>query len=369
MANQLVIYQDADTTFAFVFENGKVCEIRLENPAIPQLVGNIYLGKVVRTLPSQKIAFVDIGESRTALLHFNDCQKPPAQGEKLMVQAIKAPIGDKGARLTTKIRLISHSLIYLPTEKQSVNISKKINNLQIREQLTNHLKDKVQGGVIVRTNAQNMAINELINEINHLDGLWHTIKKTKQDHRQKSSFLLHQELSLLFRIIRDKTDNETQIVLSDECANNVLAAFPHFSKNIIKNNNLYQEFNLKHHLNNALSRTIALPSGGFLVIDEVEAMTVIDVNAGTSNNAQKTNLEATVAIADTLRLKNLGGIIIIDFIDMPKSAQPSVIENLRLTTKNEPMLVKIYEFSQLGLLELTREREYLPLSQFLAKLT
>lgn len=361
MQKQLLLTTYQHKNIAIFLENGQVVELYAENPTAPSLVGNIYLGVVVRVLVESEVAFLDIGEQRTALLHFNDCQKKPVQGEKRLIQVIKDPIADKGARLSDTIRLVCQHLIYLPTQKSSINISKKINELQIREHLIGKLDGKLQGGVIVRTSAKQC--DDFDEQINTLAGLWQQILDQKQaNYAKKQPKLLYQAPPLFVRFVQDKADDGCQIVVKTDTIFEMLASqFKNI--NILKNNQLNDDFAIENLIKNALSTKISLPSGGFLIIDEVEAMSVIDVNAGSSNNPQKTNMEAVYAIANTIRLKNLSGIIVIDFIDMPKSAQASLIKQLNIATKNDTMTIKVYEFSQLGLLELTRERVYLPLSK------
>lgn len=349
---------------AILLENDNPIEIFAEHLASPALVGNIYLGIVVRVLSNGKMAFVDIGEARTALLHFYDCHKLPRQGEKILVQVIKEPLGDKGARLSTKICLISQNLIYLPTQQHGISVSKKINDLKIKEHLIHQLKDKCQGGVIVRTNAQ--FCDDLGNEMTKLNDLWQKILYQKQaDYAKRQPKRLYQELPLFLRFVRDKADYGCQVIVeTDDIVKQVQSHFSNVL--VIANPHLFEEFCIKQLIENALSSKIMLPSGGFIVIDEVEAMSVIDVNAGTSNHGGKTNLEAVQAIAQAIRLKNLGGIIVIDFIDTSKLMREEIIQNLKLATKNDSMSVKIYEFSRLGLLEMTRERSFLTLTKQLA---
>lgn len=361
MSKQILLTTHQHKNIAILLENGVASEIVAEDQTTPSLVGNIYLGKVVRVLADSKMAFVDIGETRTALLHFNDCQKMPIQGTKHLVQVIKEPLGDKGARLSDTIRLNSQHLVYLPTQKNSLTISKKINDLNFRTQLINQLKGRLQGGVIVRTSA--VECDNFDNQINELNKIWQQILSQKQTHyAKKQPQLLYQALPLSVRFVQDRADKDCWIIATNDAIIEQLSKGINHKK-ILKNNNLNNNFAVEAIINNALNKKIPLPSGGFLIIDETEAMTVIDVNAGTSNTPSKTNVEAVHAIAHAVRLKNLSGIIVIDFIDMPKSAQAGLINDLKLAIKNDKMKIKVYEFSRLGLLELTRERVFLPLSK------
>lgn len=363
----LTYYPTFATRLAVVLQNGVAVEVCAAPCANPSLVGNVYVGKVVRVLSKQSIAFVDIGEKRTALLHFDDCHKPPVQGEKILVQVTKDPIGDKGARLSTHIRLVSHSLVYLPTEHNAVHISKKINTMTARKRLSDTVnciaeRSLVQGGIIVRSNAE--FDNRLDEQASELVRQWQTILQQKQAHyRSQSPKLLHEELSFFARIIKERATQDCQIIIDYDSILNEIVDMP---KAVVRHlPTLQQTFEIEKIVANALNAKIALPSGGFLVIDEVEAMTVIDVNAGTSNNNAQTNHEATTAIAHAIRLKNISGIIVIDFIDMPKSAQADIVHRLKSATQNDPMQTQVYAFSRLGLLEMTRERVYAPLSKVL----
>lgn len=369
MTRQLLLTHDSSraTRLAIVLEDGTAHAIYAEHGANPSLVGNCYVGKVVRVLAKQSIVFVDIGEKRSALLHFDDCDKPPTQGEKILVQVIKDAIDDKGARLSTKIRLVLPSLVYLPTERNALHVSKKIHDEALGKQLTDTVKtlmqiNLVQGTMIVRSNAQ--LDSDLGEQVSELHKKWQTILQQKQAHYlSKTAKLLYQEKPFFAKMVTQWANKDCHIIVDDECILSEIASAPHIS--IQYTPTLRQTFKVEQIVANALSSTIALPSGGFLVIDEVEAMAVIDVNAGSSNDNAQTNCEATIAIAHAIRLKNISGIIVIDFIDMPKSAQADIIKQLKCATQNDCVRTQVYAFSRLGLLEMTRERINAPLSKVL----
>lgn len=360
MSKTILIHQNTTHCWAILLQNNTPVEIRVERHDSPSWVGNIYLGIVVRVLTESCMAFVDIGAPRTALLHFSDCVQPPRAGEKCLVQVIKEPLGDKGARVSMHITLVHADLIYKPTAQSALHISKKIQDPIIRQSLSDTLHP-VAGTMIVRTHAQyNPNISQAAKQ---LHALWQQIIQQKQAHyRQKSPKLLHAQLSLPLRFVRDYADKDTVIWTDCDAVLDVLTRF--FAQYTMqKNGNLFQDFAISSLIQNAQNRHITLPSGGHIVIDEVEAMTVIDVNAGTSNSPTTTNREAVLAIAHAIRLKNISGIIVIDFIDMPKSAHPQIIKSLKSALQNDPMSTQVYTFSRLGLLEMTRERVYLSLAQ------
>lgn len=342
----------------------------------PSLVGNIYLGKVVRVLASQQSVFVDIGEQRTALLHLNDCHKLPTQGEKMLVQVIKDPMGDKGARLSTFVALMGFYLVYRPTQKTRICFSQKITDSKHKQHLIQQLAGRTAGQLIVRKNAEyaNKTANhqylDLMIELEQLTKLWQEILSQKQAaYDSKKPKILYQNPALSIDFIQKNAAMDTKIVVDDEAIFTILCRQFCFL-NVHYSPTLYQDFGLQEVLKQALSKRVQLPSGGFLVIDEVEAMTVIDVNAGSALGKVSplhTNLEATKAIAHALRLKNIGGVIIIDFIDVPKQAWQTIKSALNDALKDDCMHTKVHEFSALGLLEMTRERVKPSLAKSLAQ--
>lgn len=385
---------------------GVVRDIFIERHHHLSMVGNIYLGVVVRVLSGMQAAFVDIGESRTAFLHVNDMQnsttklnktvsKKPIQqqlrqGECILVQVIKAPIGDKGARLTTKITLSSHYLAYLPTEKTSVGVSQKIKNHNTKTYLKTTLQKLIEdsylsGAVIARTAAQAAKQSSLQKDLGDLLELWQSIlQRQTLLKKENKGVLLYQELDLPLRCLRDFVNECTQkIVVDDEKTFNKVSAFvgefmPNQALSIEYYTNkrpLFETYGVTEKLKSALQRRVNLKSGGYLIIDQTEAMTVIDVNTGAfvkgstlEEVAYQTNLEAAYAIADQLRLRDIGGIIMIDFIDMNQSKhQADVLAALKQKLALDSAKTQIGQVSEFGLVEVTRERIQVSLTKQLCE--
>ncbi len=378
-----------------------VQELHIERSLERGLVGNIYLGKVARVLPGMQSAFIDIGLERTAFLHVADLWQrqaipvpaeaasdaataPPLQpiekliyeGQTLMVQVLKDPINTKGARLTTQISLAGRMLVHLPQDNH-IGISQKIDGAELRtalrERMSALLAADADGpqGFIVRTNAEDASDAELAEDIAYLRKTWRAIQQ--RGHEVGPPALIYQELSLAQRVLRDLVSDATRSVQIDSRENfELLQGFaaeymPRVSGRLQLYRGerpLFETANVDEEIERALGRRVDLKSGGYLIIDQTEAMTTIDVNTGGFVGARnfddtiyRTNLEATQAIARQLRLRNLGGIIIIDFIDM-HSAQhrAAVLDELRKALARDKVKVTISGFSQLGLVELTRKR-------------
>jgi ribonuclease G len=386
-----------ETRVAFV-QQAAVQELHVERTLSRGRVGNIYLGKIVRVLPGMQSAFIDIGLERAAFLHVADIWQPrqpnqnghhpgahgqaPLQpiektiyeGQTLMVQVIKDPIGTKGARLSTQISIAGRTIVYLPQEPH-IGISQKIESEADREavraRLTAVLPPNETGGYIVRTIAEDASSEELRNDVTYLRKTWATIQSLAL--RSPPTTLLHQDLNLAQRVLRDFVTDETSRIQVDSCATfQMLTAFaaeftPAVSARLhhyTGERPLFDLYNIEAEILRALSRRVDLKSGGYLMIDQTEAMTTIDVNTGGYVGARnfddtifKTNLEAAHTIARQLRLRNLGGIIIIDFIDMENSEhREAVLSELKKALSRDRTRVTISGFSQLGLVEMTRKR-------------
>jgi ribonuclease G len=378
-----------------------VQELHIERSLERGLVGNVYLGKVVRVLPGMQSAFVDIGLERTAFLHVADLwQRQSAQtttdaagdapaasaplpiekliyeGQTLMVQVLKDPINTKGARLTTQISLAGRMLVHLPQDDH-IGISQKIDGAEVRAALRERMSALLAAsptgshGFIVRTNAEDASDAELAEDIAYLRKTWAAIQQRAQS--ASAPALLYQELSLAQRVLRDLVSDATRSVQIDSRENfEALQAFaaeymPRVSSllQLYRGERpLFETANVDEEIERALGRRVDLKSGGYLIIDQTEAMTTIDVNTGGYVGARnfddtifRTNLEATQAIARQLRLRNLGGIIIIDFIDMHNPQhRAAVLDELRKALSRDKVKVTVSGFSQLGLVELTRKR-------------
>jgi len=388
-----------------VVENGAVQELHIERTLERGLVGNVYLGKVVRVLPGMQSAFIDIGLERAAFLHVADLHYTPSsgraavnggtakpdalqvpqvpierqvfEGQTLTVQVIKDAIGTKGARLSTQVSIAGRMLVFLPHDNH-IGISQKIGSHELREQLRARMQALTGqdgkdpgGGFILRTNAEEATDAELADDIAYLRRAWALIRERSQS--KPAGTLLHQDLSLAERVLRDLANDSTQNIRIDsrlQC--DALKAFGEtYMPGTVAKLDLYKGerpifdlFGIEEELARALARRVDLKSGGYLIFDQTEALTTIDVNTGGFVGARnfedtifKTNLEAAGAIARQLRLRNLGGIIIADFIDMLREEhQQAVLAELRKQLARDRTRTTVSGFTQLGLVEMTRKR-------------
>ena len=378
-----------ETRVALVLQ-GAVQELHIERTLSRGMAGNICLGKVVRVLPGMQSAFIDIGLERAAFLHVadiwqargNDAPSSPVQpiekllfdGQALMVQVIKDPIGTKGARLSTQISIAGRMLVYLPQDSH-IGISQRIENESEREALRSKvqrlLPPEEKGGFIIRTMAEDASEADLQTDIDYLRKTWSTISVSAKS--KPAPTILHQDLSLAQRVLRDFVGDDTATIQVDSRENfqmlqqfgtsftpSVLTRLSHYTGE----RPLFDLYGVEDEIERALGRRVDLKSGGYLIVDQTEAMTTIDVNTGSYVNGRnfddtifKTNLEAAQAIARQLRLRNLGGIIILDFIDMENGEHRSaVLSELHKALARDRTKVSISGFSALGLVELTRKR-------------
>lgn len=378
-----------ETRIAIVSE-GSAQELHIERTQTRGLAGNVYLGRVVRVLPGMQSAFVDIGLERAAFLHIDDIfeahhtetpsgkpvpiERMLTDGQSIMVRVIKDPLGTKGARLSTQISIAGRLLVYLPQEKH-IGISQRIQDEKERELLKNRvqqfLSEDEKGGFIIRTMAEDASDHDLQTDAIFLKKLWQSLKD--KANKTAAPALLYQDLILSERILRDFVHENTSRILVDSHEEFIkLQEFARtYTPDILDrlsyydgDRPLFDLYNVEEEIQLALSRRVNLKSGGYLIIDQTEAMTTIDVNTGRFVNGRtfddtvfKTNLEATHAIARQLRLRNLGGIIILDFIDMANPEhRNAVMEELRKTMANDRTKISISDFSALGLVEMTRKR-------------
>ncbi|PPE71503.1 ribonuclease G [Caldimonas thermodepolymerans] len=400
MQDILINWSPQETRVAIV-ESGAVQELHVERALERGLVGNIYTGKVARVLPGMQSAFIDIGLDRAAFLHVADVwqrgshgeggnaapvpiEKLVFEGQSLTVQVIKDPIGTKGARLSTQISIAGRLLVFLPQDDH-IGISQKIGSPELREQLRARMAALVGdegGGFILRTNAEDATDEELAADIAYLRKTWAAIRQAS--FRSPPGTLLHQDLNLVQRVLRDMVTDETQSVRIDSLSQyEALLAFGNeYTPSAVQKLQLYRGerpifdlFNIDQEIEKALGRRVDLKSGGYLIIDQTEALTTIDVNTGGFVGARnfddtifKTNLEAAQAIARQLRLRNLGGIIIIDFIDMMREDhQEAVLAELRKQLSRDRVKMTVSGFTQLGLVEMTRKRTRESLAQMLCE--
>ncbi|RGE45305.1 ribonuclease G [Comamonas testosteroni] len=398
MQQDILINWSPQETRVAIVENGAVQELHMERPLERGLVGNIYLGKVSRVLPGMQSAFIDIGLERAAFLHVADVwqrqeggeapmfarkdlpqvpiEKQVFEGQTLLVQVIKDPIGTKGARLSTQISIAGRLLVFLPQDDH-IGISQKIpqnerDALRARLQGLVGTKDEGGGGgFILRTNGEDSSDTELAEDIRYLRKTWARIKDAAQ--KLPAMSVLHQDLNLLQRVLRDLVGENTQSIRIDSKEQFALlktfgqeympAAVPKLQ--LYKGERpIFDLYSIDEEIARALGRRVDLKSGGYLIVDQTEALTTIDVNTGGYVGARnfddtifKTNLEAAHAIARQLRLRNLGGIIIVDFIDMLREDhQSEVLSEFRRQLGRDRVKTMAGGFSQLGLVEMTRKR-------------
>ena len=387
MPEEILINFTPQETRVAVMHQGAAQELHIERNASRGLVGNVYIGRICRILPGMQSAFIDVGLERTAFLHVADIWETrqagePArpiermlfEGQSILVQVIKDPIGTKGARLSTQISVAGRMLVYLPQEKH-IGISQRIENEAERESLREKLGRLVPadepGGFIVRTMAENATEAELANDIEYLRKIWRDIQV--QAKTAAPPALLYQELSLAQRVLRDFVNPETARIVIDSRENfqkltgfaaeytpTVAPLLFHYTGE----RPLFDLHGVEDEIQRALARRVELKSGGYLIIDQTEAMTTIDVNTGSFVNGRnfddtifKTNLEAAHAIARQLRLRNLGGIIILDFIDMESTEhRHAVLAELGKALQRDRTKISVSGFSTLGLVEMTRKR-------------
>ena len=398
MQDILINWTPQETRVAVV-ENGVVQELHLERSLERGLVGNIYQGKVARVLPGMQSAFIDIGLERAAFLHVADlhagfggggatsnggtANAPPPierllfEGQALTVQVVKDPIGSKGARLSTQVSIAGRMLVHLPQDNH-IGISQKIGSPELREQLRQRMATLVGkpeegggGGFILRTNAEEASDTELADDIAYLRRTWAAVRE--RAFASPPGTLLHQDLTLAERVLRDLANDDTQTIRIDSRLQfEHLSAFGGtFTPGAVGKLVHYQGerpifdlCNIDEEIRRALARRVELKSGGYLVIDQTEALTTVDVNTGGFVGARnfddtifKTNLEAAGAAARQLRLRNLGGIIIVDFIDMTREDhQTAVLAEFRKQLARDRTRTTVSGFTQLGLVEMTRKR-------------
>tara|TARA_B100001109_G_scaffold55076_2_gene44435 strand:- start:82092 stop:83543 length:1452 start_codon:yes stop_codon:yes gene_type:complete len=378
-----------------IVENGVVQEIFIERTNHRGLVGNIYKGKVVRVLPGMQAAFVDIGLERAAFIHAAEIGKgdnstPISQlvheGESLVVQVTKDPIGTKGARLTTQLSIPSRYLVYMPGADH-VGVSQRIEEDTERDRLKdlvhNCMEDEGltgEAGFILRTAAEGVGEEEILADTRYLRRLWRKLEERIKGNKRPS--LVYDELPLSLRTLRDYARPEVNKIFID--SRETFQKIEQFVQQYVPEvadrigyypgpRPLFELYSVEDEIQRALERKVQLKSGGYLVIDQTEAMTTIDVNTGgfvgrrnLEETIFKTNLEAATTIGRQLRLRNLGGIIILDFIDMADPEhQRQVLRMLEKLLEKDHAKTKISGVSELGLVEMTRKRTRESLEQML----
>lgn len=410
MAKDIIINHAPHETRVAVLESGIVTELYHEREKEKGIVGNIYKGKVLKVLPGMEAAFVDIGVERAAFLYVDDVlsetdifeetqeadeqsdvstrkeDRPPIEellkeGQDILIQVSKGPIGTKGARITSHISLPGRNLVYMPS-MNTLGVSRQIINDEERfrlKEIMNRIRPD-RGGFIVRTVAENKNEEELRSDMNFLVSLWDGIVKEYQELEAPAQ--LHSDLDVVFRTIRDILspevrhlilDNKKQFQEVKKFLKHYLPRYRSVLELFSKSIPVYDYYGIESEIDRALSQKVWLRSGGYLIIDQTEALTTIDVNTGRfvgqeshEKTILKTNLEATEELVYQLQLRNIGGIIIIDFIDMELSEhRHRVYQALKDQLRHDKARSKILQISEMGLVEMTRKRDRENLERYL----
>lgn len=404
--DEILINVTPRETRVAVVENGVLQEILIERAGKRGLVGNIYKGRACRVLPGMEAAFVDIGLERAAFLHVSDIRPESLpengagaehgdhagqaitdlvrEGQELVVQVIKDPIGTKGARLTTHITLPSRFLVFL-ADSDVAGVSVKIDGERERQRLkevVNTFRAEFGGGYIVRTAAEGIESTALQADMQFLQRLWDSIRERIKD--TSGVVALYEDLPLILRVLRDFIGDNVEKVRIDsretcqrmlEFANKFVPEMASRLEHYPGERPIFELYGIEDELQKALGKKVPLKSGGYLIVDQTEAMATIDVNTGAyvghrnlEETIFKTNLEAAAAIARQLRLRNLGGIIILDFIDMvSEEHRQAVLKALEKHLEKDRAKSHISQVSPLGLVEMTRKRTRESLEQVLCE--
>ncbi|MDH5389486.1 MAG: ribonuclease G [Gammaproteobacteria bacterium] len=392
ICKEILINITPQETRVAILENGMLHELYIERSRSRGLVSNVYKGKVVRVLPGMEAAFIEIGLERAAFLHVSDMagykkqnvnddtvEQPPQigqllrEGQSLLVQVIKDPLGSKGARLTTNITIPSRYLVFMPNS-ENIGVSSRIEDEAERERLKSILLSqeglKKGVGYILRTAAEVASADSIARDINYLNRQWEHINSASD---VQAGNVVHKDLPLYLRTLRDMVDDDLEKIRVDSretyCAMLEFAGtyVPEVEEKIEHypgERPIFDLHGIEDEIHKGLDRKVHLKSGGYLIFDQTEAMTTVDVNTGAyvgSRNLEetifKTNLEAAQAIARQLRLRNLGGIIILDFIDMAEDEHKrQVIRALEKALDKDHARTHVCEVSSLGLVEMTRKR-------------
>ncbi|MGB4327085.1 MAG: Rne/Rng family ribonuclease [Bacillota bacterium] len=395
MTREILVNVNTDETRVALVEDGSVVEFYLERPTSQKIVGNIYLGKVINVLPGMQAAFVDIGEEKNAFLYVDDASLPPEMqeekeskpkgksrktikelvkpGQSIMVQVTKEAIGTKGSRVTQHITLPGRYVVLMPAVNY-VGVSKRIEDEEERQRLREIAKEikPEDMGLIIRTVAENKSKEEIERDLRFGIKLWEKIQSDAKSKRAPA--LIHEDLDLVARMVRDELTEETSRMIVDDgptytrILNLLDAVSPEMKDRVIyyrdKDTPLFSLYHVDSAIEQALDRQVRLNSGGYIVIDKTEALTVIDVNTGRyvggknlSDTVLKTNLEACKEIARQLRLRDIGGIIVIDFIDMDNpDHQEMVLKELEEHLKKDHTKTVVVGLTGLGLVEMTRKK-------------
>jgi ribonuclease G len=389
ISKEILVNITPQETRVAILENGMVHEIYIERRRSKGLVGNVYKGRVARVLPGMEAAFIELGLERAAFLHVSDVAQARQngngggmphisqvlrEGQELLVQVIKDPLGTKGARLTTNITIPSRYLVFMPNSS-NVGVSSRIESDEERERLRNMLLSQDERakdtGYIIRTAAEIATTESISSDINYLNRVWEAVNNKAKD--ASAGTVVHKDLPLYLRVLRDMVDEDLEKIRVDsretysimkEFAQTYVPEVTDVIEHYPGERPIFDLHGVEDEIQKGLERKVHLKSGGHLVLDQTEAMTTIDVNTGGfvgSRNLEetifKTNLEAAQAIARQLRLRNLGGIVILDFIDMAEDEHKrQVMRALEKALEKDHARTQVCEVSTLGLVEMTRKR-------------
>ncbi len=387
---ELLISVDAGEKRVAVLEDDQVAEVYLERPEHRSIAGNVYLGTVDNVLPGMEAAFVEIGLEKNGFLYVDEIVGPELEGRRgarkiqdliqrgqtILVQAVKDPMKTKGARLTTEISLPGRFVVFVP-HGDGLGVSRRIEDDE-RNRLKAIVKEIApkQGGVIVRTAAEGASAEDVARDLDFLERLWKTIEARAKS--VTAPALVYQEAELPLRVTRDlfTGDFERLLVDHDRAHKRIVGYLkktsPHMVERVVRYKDrppLMEAFGVEHEIRSTLNRRVDLPSGGYLIFDYAEAFTVIDVNTGRfvgsrsktssarlEDTITKNNLEAVKEVVRQLRLRDVGGIIVIDFIDMANPKNRAAVEDaLRTELERDRTKTYVVEISPLGLVEMTRQ--------------
>jgi len=410
--SSIVVNADGPETRVALIENGILTELFIERDRERSTVGNIYKGRVLRVLPGMQAAFVDIGEEKAAFLYAGDIAVSTAQndtptegsgdgiprrsgkhgdigdlvrsGQEILVQVVKDPISSKGARITSYISVPGRNVVYMPTVSH-VGISRRISNDRERRRLRGIVDQMRPGGAgfVVRTVAEHSESSQIRAGMDYLIRCWDNIRANERIHR--APVMLYRDLDLMLRVVRDNLDGTIDKVIVDDRSQYerlkryVRAFMPENEEKVVVyegRDPIFDGYGIELEIDRALQRKVELKSGGSLVFDQGEALTSIDVNTGKfvgskgktlEQTITQTNLEAAEEICEQLRLRNVGGLIIIDFIDMDKeSNRRKVYRKLQETLRRDRAKAHITKISEMGLVEMSRKRTRESLERMLA---
>lgn len=384
MKKEIIVSRSQEETRVAVLENGKMIDLFNERRESEKIVGNIYKGVVKNVLPGMSSSFVEVGLDRSAYLSADDIisdskdkkiEKMIKIGSEVLVQVDKEPISTKGARVTMDVSLPGRLLVFMPFNNH-IGISKNIESRQERDRLKGIITEckAEHGGFIVRTEAEEATDKEIKREVKYLTRLWASLNARAQN--AKAPALVHRDLGVVFQTVRDYFNEEVDILMIDskkefdEVVDFTKIVSPELVdkvKQYTGKTPIFKAFNIEEEIKRLRSNRVNLHSGGYIIIQEAESLCAIDVNTGryTGSRTQSqedtvtlTNIEAAHEIARQIRLRNIGGIIVIDFIDMKKAKnRAKVLEALTRSVKGDKAKIKIWPITRLGLIEMTRERK------------